>query len=54
MCAAAEGSSAGAAAEEIISKAMGSRGKAEEEPLVSDGGQAGADPLIPGTGIPSY
>ena len=31
---------------------MGSKGEAEEEPLVSEGDQAAADPLIPGTGIP--
>lgn len=51
MYGAAEGRSAGAAAEEIISNAMGSRSKAEEEPLVSDGDQAAADPLIPGKGV---
>ena len=51
MYGAAEGGSAGAAAEEIISKAMGSKSKAEEEPLVSDGVQAAADPLIPGNSI---
>ena len=50
---AAEGGSAGAAAEEIISKAMGSKDTAEEEPLVSEGEPAAADPLIPGIGFPS-
>ena len=52
MYGAAEGASAGAAAEDIISKAMGSKSKAEEEPLASDGGQGATDPLIPGKGCP--
>ncbi len=52
MCGAAEGGSAGAAADEIISKAMGSKDTAEEEPLVSEGEPAAVDPLIPGTGVP--
>ena len=53
MCGAAEGGSAGAAAEEIISKAMGSKDTAEEEALVSEGEPIAADPLVPGTGVPS-
>ena len=32
---------------------MGSKDTAEEEPLVSDGDLTAADPLIPGTGVPS-